>query len=537
MTQTVTVASPRRPSIPCTEPASGRKLGEVLIDSPAAVREAVRRAREVQPTWAALSFRKRRAVLRHIQDHVLKHADELCEMIVRDAGKTPENAMVGEIWPVNEKLRWTLSRGEACLRPERVSSGLFLHKKATIEYRPRGVIGIVAPWNYPLQNVLGPVVPALMAGNACVVKVSEQVAWSSTRIQWIFDEAFDAFGLPRDLVRIVNGYAESGAALVSGGVDLLVFTGSMENGRKVIAESAKTITPVILELGGKDAMIVCDDADLEQAAHAAMAGSFIAAGQNCLAAERTLVMEGIYDRFVARVAELAGTLRQGTPQDEHVDVGALVTEQQLAIVERLVDDAIEKGARAVVGGKRAKRAGHFFEPTVLVDVTPDMAIMQEETFGPVMAICRVEDEEEAIRVANGTQYGLSATVLSKSAARARRIADRIVSGSASINDYGLTYMAQELPFGGERGSGFGRLNGREGIRALCNVRSLLEDRLPLHVPAKLFPVSEHDYAITRGVIRTIYSKGVKAKARALGELASAARSKFSSKPASRPFSD
>ena len=526
MTTVQTSASPRD-AIECFDPATGERLGSVGVTSPEEVRRAIDEARAAQALFARTTFAQRRSLLRQIQRHVLTYADELCEVIVRDAGKTRENAMLGEIWPVSEKIRWTVSQGEKHLRPERVSSGLFAHKKATIEYHPRGVIGVICPWNYPLQNILGPVVPALMAGNACIVKVSEQVAWSAARFERILHEALDQHGLPHALVRIVHGYAETGAAVVSGGVDLVVFTGSMANGKKVIAESAKTITPVILELGGKDAMIVCDDADLEQAAHAALAGSYIAAGQNCLAAERTLVHAGIYDAFVARVAHLAGQLRQGVPHDaERPDVGALVAPPQADIVEHLVKDALSKGARALVGGRRPARKGNWFEPTVLVDCTPDMLVMQEETFGPVMAICKVRSDEEAIEIANGTQYGLSSTVMSKDKRRAKRIADAIVTGSASINDYGLTYMAQDLPFGGVRGSGFGRLNGREGLRACCNVKAVLEDRVALHQPAKLFPVGPHDYDLARGVIKTIYGEGLRGKVAGAKDLAQTLRRKF-----------
>jgi acyl-CoA reductase-like NAD-dependent aldehyde dehydrogenase len=244
---------------------------------------------------------------------------------------------------------------------------------------------------------------------------------------------------------------------------------------------------VILELGGKDALVVCDDAELEAAAHAALNGAFIAAGQNCLAAERILVMDGIYDRFVKRVTELARGLRQDVPTNRpgQVDVGALVTPQQLEIVEHLVSDAIAKGARALVGGKRANKPGNYFEPTVLVDVRPEMAVAQEEAFGPVLSILRVKDDADAVRVANSTAYGLGCTVFSKDAARAKRIADRIQSGSASINDFGFTYMAQDLPFGGVGGSGFGRLNGREGLRACCHAKAVLEDRVALHAPGPL----------------------------------------------------
>ncbi len=504
--------------IECTEPATGRRLGHVVVTSPYQVRQAISASRRAQREWAKTSFRTRRSVLRHMQEHILQHADELCELIVRDAGKTRENAMLGEIWPVSEKLRWTIAHGERALRPERVSSGLFPHKRASIEYRPLGVVGIICPWNYPLQNILGPAIHALFAGNGCVIKVSEHVAWSAARFERILHEALRAHEMPTELVTLVHGYAETGAAVVSGGTDLVIFTGSMRNGQAVIAESAKTVTPVILELGGKDAMVVCDDADLEQAAYAALNGSYIAAGQNCLAAERTLVHDGIYDAFVARVTELAKELTQGPPLEKRVEVGAMVTPQQLDIVDRLVRDAIIKGARPLVGGTRVDAPGNYFAPTVLVDCTPDMAIMHEETFGPVMCIMRVASDDEAIDVANATQYGLSTTVLSKDRTRAKRIADEIVSGSACVNDYGLTYMVQGLPFGGVRGSGFGRLNGPEGLRACTNRKAVLQDRMPLHAPAKVFPVGPRDYDRARGVIRTLYGRGLRGRWAGLRDL-------------------
>ncbi|MBL9026162.1 MAG: aldehyde dehydrogenase family protein [Myxococcales bacterium] len=509
--------------IPCFDPATRTKLGEVPVVSPAELRERVARARAAQQAWRETSFAERRRVLGYILDHLLEHADELAATVVRDAGKTRENAMVGEVWPVCEKIRNTIARGEEHLRAEKMSAGLFLHKKAEVHYQPLGVIGVIAPWNYPLQNILGPTIPALFAGNAVLIKPSEHVAWSSARFQRIFDDALDRAGMPRELVQVVDGYAETGAALVAA-ADKIIFTGSMANGRRIIETSAATLTPVILELGGKDAFIVCDDADIERAAHAAMAGIFIAAGQNCLAAERFIVMDGAYDAFVSRVVELTKELRQGPPLgDKRVDVGAMTTPMQLEIVEKLVADAVAKGARVLAGGHRNHpELGDFFAPTILADVPKDAAILEEETFGPVMVIIRAQGEDDAVRIANSTQYGLSATVMTKSASRARRLVDRIVAGGTSVNDFGFTYMAMDLPFGGVRGSGFGRLNGREGIRACTNPKAVLYDRFPFGAPAKIYPVGTFDYDIARETIRTIYSRGVVNRVGALGRLAKAA---------------
>jgi acyl-CoA reductase-like NAD-dependent aldehyde dehydrogenase len=507
--------------IECYEPATRLPLGTVPVDDPEAVRAIVARAREAQRRWAQAPFTERRRVLGLILDHVLEHADELVDAIARDSGKTRHNAFVGEIWPVAEKLRWTLAHGEKHLAPERASSGLLVHKRARVEFPPLGVIGVIAPWNYPLQNVLGPTIPALMAGNAVVIKVSEWVAWSAARFQRIFDEAFTRAGYPRELVRLVNGYAETGAALIGSGVDKVIFTGSLENGRRVMAEASKTLTPVVLELGGKDPLVVCDDAHLEQAAHAALVGSFINAGQNCLASERCLVMEPIYERFVQRVTELGRGLRQGDPLGGHtIDVGAIVSPLQLELIEELVDDAVKHGARVLTGGRRAPGTrGQFFEPTILADVTPAMRIAQEETFGPVMLLMKVRDDAHALQVANATPFGLGATVLTTDARRARRLTSELVAGQVSVNDFGLTYMAMDLPFGGVKGSGFGRLNGRDGLRACTSPKAVLEDRLPLHLPAKVFPVGDAASEVAREVLRVIYARGLPARARAAVALA------------------
>ena len=502
-------------TLPCVDPATLEKLGEVPIMPPDEVEARVARARVAQAAWGRSPFKERRRLLRAILDHVLEHADELCEVVVRDSGKTRENAMLGEIWPVCEKLRWTVRHGERYLRPERIGAGLLAHKRATIEYHPLGVVGIITPWNYPLQNVLGPAIPALMAGNAAVVKVSEWTSWSAARFQRIFDQACDAVSVSRDLVQIVTGTGETGAALVRSGVDLVVFTGSVPNGRRVMAGCVEHLTPVILELGGKDAFIVCGDAALEQAVHAALNGVFIAAGQNCLAAERVIVVDAIYDRFVARIVEETARLRQGPPLGAaRVDVGAMTMPRQLEIVEALVADAVAKGARVRAGGRRnPAHAGQFFEPTVLTDVTPDMAIMTEETFGPVMVIARVADEAEAVRLANATQFGLSSTVMTRDRRKAERLARQIVAGSTNINDFGLAYMSMGLPFGGVKASGFGRLNGRYGLRACTNVKAVLSDRLPVHAPARLYPVGDGDYDTARAAIRAIYTRGVGARIR------------------------
>jgi acyl-CoA reductase-like NAD-dependent aldehyde dehydrogenase len=280
-----------------------------------------------------------------------------------------------------------------------------------------------------------------------------------------------------------------------------------------------------MELGGKDAFIVCDDADLEQAAHAAMSGCFINAGQNCVASERILVHEAVYDSFSARVTELTSALRQGAGRGEIVDIGSMTTPLQLEVVERLVNRAVEQGARVLCGGARVVTSwgsrGSFFAPTVLADVTPEMDIARDEVFGPVMLLMRVRHDREAVEVANGVAYGLSSSVFSRDGARARAIASELEAGMTAINEFGgVTYMVQGLTFGGVKASGYGRMNGREGLRSMCNIKAVVDDRFPLHLPNRLFPIAPTDYARFSGVIDALYGKGLGRRLRGLARILS-----------------
>jgi acyl-CoA reductase-like NAD-dependent aldehyde dehydrogenase len=378
-------------------------------------------------------------------------------------------------------------------------------------------------------------VPALFAGNAVIAKTSEWTAWSAADFQAIFDEVLTKAGYSPDLVQVITGDGETGRALVNSGVEKIFFTGSPENGRKVMAAAAQTLTPVVLELGGKDPMIICDDADLNQAVGSAMLGVFTACGQMCVAAERLYVFDGIYDRFVDEVVRRAKSLRQGPPSQDaggQFDVGALTMPRQLEIIDRQIQDAVKKGARVLVGGRRnPSLAGQFFEPTVVVDCDHTMDLVKQETFGPVMTIIRVRSEEEAIRLANDSSYGLGSSVFTKNRRRAERIAKGISAGMTVVNDYGIAYMVQAAPFGGTRISGFGRINGREGLRACCHVKTVVTDKLPIHLPMSLYPIRAATFPMLEGAVRLFYgngfserAKGVVQVARSLVEMAKQARS-------------
>jgi acyl-CoA reductase-like NAD-dependent aldehyde dehydrogenase len=505
------VASKPNPrSIPCINAATGETIGEVEALSPAQVEQVVKRARVAQKAWAKSTFKQRRAVLNHILDYVLENADVLCDLIVKDSGKTYENALLGEIMPICNKIKWLNKYAEKHLKSEKVGSGILMHKKARIQYEPLGVVACIIPWNYPLQNIISSLTAPLMAGNAVILKASEQVAFASEKFQVVVDQALEKEGFSKDTVQIINGYGDTGAALISARVDKILFIGSVANGRRIMAAASEHLTPVVMELGGKDPLIVCDDAHLEKAVHSALGGTFINLGQNCVASERIIVMEGIYDAFVKRMVEIASQLRQGKPErGGNVDVGSLTSPIQVDIVEKLVNDAIEKGATVLVGGKRdTSKPGNYFPPTILTDLTDDMDVVTTEVFGPIMLIFKVKGEQEAIAMANGIDLGLQASVITHDRKRGDRIANQLEAGGVCINDFGLCYVNQDLPFGGIKYSGFGVMNGRDGLRAYTYPKAVLADRFPLEIPPVLFPVKPLDYEISKSSLRLLFGRGL-----------------------------
>jgi acyl-CoA reductase-like NAD-dependent aldehyde dehydrogenase len=456
-------------------PATGEVIAHVPDQGADDVKRLAARARAAQPGWEAMGFEGRGRVMLRAQKWLMDNAERVIETIVSETGKSWEDAQNAELSYGAAAFGFWAKNAEKYLSDERVrSSSLFVKgKKLLVRYKPLGLVGVIGPWNYPLTNSFGDTIPALMAGNAVILKPSEVTPLTSM----LLAEGLRECGLPEDVLLIATGRGATGSALVDE-ADMIMFTGSTRTGKLVMKQAADTLTPVSLELGGKDPLIVLSDADLERAANAAVWSAFMNGGQTCISTERVYVEAPVYDEFVAKVTEKARALRQGQPNGYgSVDVGAVTFAPQLDIIEQHVDDAVAKGAKAVVGGHRGQGPGRFFEPTVLVDVDHTMDAMTEETFGPTMPIMKVADAEEAIRLANDSPYGLAASVFTKDVARGEAVARRLQSGAVNVNDALLNYTALELPMGGWKASGLGSRHGAGGIRKYCAQQAILVSRL------------------------------------------------------------
>src|SRR5262245_19315627 len=404
-------------------PADHARLGKVPVSSALDVRAAVMRARQAYRAWSTLSIQERARVLLAARDGFISEREELIELLCAETGKPRLEAIV-EITYVCDVLTFYAKQGRRFLADQRIKPHLLRNKKVTVHYRPRGVIGMITPWNFPLILTIGESIPALMAGNTVIIKPSEWTPLIAMRGAGLLHSTFNSCGLPADILQIVNGHGETGAALVDE-ADMIAFTGSVRTGRMVAERAARRLIPVSLELGGKDPMIVLRDADLEQAANAAVWGAFTNSGQVCISVERVYVEESIADDFIRRVVEKTRALRQGSDvsgAEARVDVGAMTYPKQVEIVEDHISDAKTRGAQILTGGRRNPNLpGRYFEPTVLSNVDHSMKIMTEETFGPVLPIMRVRGEDEALRLANDSRYGLNASVFTRDKARGEKI--------------------------------------------------------------------------------------------------------------------
>src|SRR6266566_7378658 len=432
-TRTLPAQGAKTSEIISYDPATGDEIGSASLTSPEEVQQAVRRARASQPAWAKLSFQERGRVILRARKLMLAERDEIARLVSRETGKPIAEAVSMEIVPTLDAMHYFARAPKSLLAPQKsdiVQYGL-MGRSSRIVFRPLGVIGIISPWNFPLATPADEVVMALMAGNAVVLKPSELTPLSGLKLGDIFKRA----GLPPGALEIITGDGSTGASLIDARVDKIMFTGSVATGKRVAEAAAKYLTPVVLELGGKDPMIVLDDANIENAARGAIWGAFANSGQCCAAVERCYVHESIAAQFIKAVVEETKRLRQGDPTTRNSDIGAMTSERQLRIVERHVYEATARGAVALTGGERVPNApGPFFEPTVLTNVDHNMDVMREETFGPVLPIMTFKTDDEAVRLANDSIYGLTASVWTSNLSRGKRIAERVDAGTVMVND-------------------------------------------------------------------------------------------------------
>ncbi|PIA40992.1 hypothetical protein AQUCO_02300045v1 [Aquilegia coerulea] len=449
--------------VQCYEPATMKYLGFFPALTTDEVKEHVAHARKAQKVWAKSSFKQRRQFLRILLKYIVEHQELICEMSSRDTGKTMVDASLGEIMTTCEKITWLLAEGERWLKPEyRCSGRSMLHKKSKVEFHPLGVIGAIVSWNYPFHNIFNPMLAAVFSGNGIVIKI--------------------------------------------------------------MRTAAETLIPVTLELGGKDAFIVCDDVDVPHVAQIAVRAALQSSGQNCAGAERFYVHRDVYSSFVAQVVKIVKSVCVGPPHAGRYDMGAICMQGHAERLQNLVNDALDKGAEIVgrgsFGNLGEDAVDQFFPPTVIVNADHSMKLMQEEAFGPIMPIMKFSSDEEAIMLANDSNYGLGCAVFSGSQHRAREIASKIDCGVAAINDFASNYMCQSLPFGGVKHSGFGRFAGIEGLRACCLVKSVVEDRWWPYIKTKIpkpiqYPVAENCFEFQESLVETLYGLNIWDRLRAL----------------------
>jgi acyl-CoA reductase-like NAD-dependent aldehyde dehydrogenase len=468
-------SSDSRRHLQLRSPVTLEPTGELICANSEDVAEAIGKARAAQPAWAATSPRDRAVIVERALKIVLERQDEIIDTVVTETGKARTDAMSMEVFSVADQLCYYAKNAEKFLKPHKrkVHGILGLMKQLRILYKPLGVVGLITPWNGPFVLLMNQATQAILAGNTVVAKGSEVTPFSAKLAEDIYRQA----GLPEGVLQVLMGDGETGAAIVAGGVDKVSFTGSVATGKKVAIACAGQLIPCTLELGGNDAMIVCADADLDRAADGAWVGSCMNTGHYCCGTERIYVVKEVYDEFLQKVLEKGKALRQGQQHGWDEDIGAIFWDRQMAIIEAHVEDARAKGANIVMGGRRnPDLPGLYYEPTVITEVDNSMDIMLLETFGPVLCIQKVESEEEALGLANDSEFGLNGNVWTQDKDKGYRLAAAIDTGSCSVNDMAVSYGIPAAPFGGKKNSGLGQVNGKKGLRGYCHEMPIVIDR-------------------------------------------------------------
>ena len=455
-----------------TSPATLEPIGELVCQTKTEVEAAVAKARKTQPAWGALSIQERVNHLLNLRTAILDAQDEVVATVIRETGKPLQDALTFEVFAVCDFISYWCKQAPKTLKDEKLRPGglVGLMKKVLLTYKPLGVVGVIAPWNGPFVLTANPCIQAMLAGNTVVAKGSEVTPQSSK----LFETLCQRAGIPDGVCQVLLGDGQTGADLVNAGVNKVSFTGSVTTGKKVAAACSQQLIPFTLELGGKDAMIVCADANLDHAAHGAVWGGCVNTGHFCCGVERIYVEAPVYDEFVKKVTELAKAIRQGQKHGANEDLGSVFWDRQLTIMENHVEDAKKRGAKILTGGRRnPNEKGLYYEATVMVDVQEDWDVMRQETFGPILPIVKVRDIEEAIAKANDSPYGLHGSVWTSDKNKGIAIAKRIETGSMAINDIHMMYGVACAPFGGVKESGIGSVNGQYALRGYSHAMPIV----------------------------------------------------------------
>ncbi|MEW5986620.1 MAG: aldehyde dehydrogenase family protein, partial [Chloroflexota bacterium] len=515
-----------RPTLPFVNPATGEQFGEVAMNTPAEVRQAVAEMRQAAVVWRQKPIQERVRIIRQLQKVLIDATDEVTAVLNRDCGKTRQDALVEFFITINLMDRYCRS-AESWLRPRRVPSGIYYFKRCYVEQRPYGVVGIIGPWNYPVVLTGTPVIAALLAGNTVVLKPSEVTAATNVLIEQLLNRVPEL----QPYVRVVHGDGSVGAALVEAAPDLIFLTGSTPTGKKVMKAAADNLTPVICELGGKDPLIVLEDANVEEAARWGVWGACFNAGQTCMAVERVYVVEKVYDAFVEAAVREAQAFQMGCTADKEspYSMGPLTFERQVHIVDDHLQDALAKGAKVLLGGRRDQM---FMQPTVLVDVDHSMKVMREESFGPFLPIMKVKDEAEAIRLANDCAFGLSAYVWSEDLTRAQRVASQINAGTLVVNDALSHFAVTQLPFGGVKHTGNGRVHGQQDLLQFTQSHSYAVGRTPSPLDIATHLRKPGHYWLGAGIMRVLFGVTPEQRLQGVQELANGVKERLPETPPS-----
>jgi acyl-CoA reductase-like NAD-dependent aldehyde dehydrogenase len=484
-------------------PATGQVIARFPVAGPAAATAAVSRAREASRWWADLGWRGRRGRLLDWKSHLTRHLDELAVLVHEETGKPADDAKLEIVLAVLH-IDWAARHARRVLGPHRVFSGVAaLNLAATVEYQPLGVIGVIGPWNYPVLTPMGSIAYALAAGNAVVFKPSE---FTPAVGEWLVRSFAQTAGrgATQPVLQVITGDGRTGAALTTSGVDKVAFTGSAATARKVMAAAAASLTPVIAECGGKDALIVDADADLNAAADAAAWGGLSNAGQTCIGIERVYVADPVYETFLAKLTERVAALRPGS--EDGASYGPMTMPSQIEVIRRHLTDAVARGGRAVPGPAEDAIDGRYVRPVILTDVPEDADAVREETFGPTITVRRVASLEEGIRLANASSYGLGASIFAGSRRRAVTAARSLRTGAAAINSVVSFMLVPALPFGGVGESGFGRIHGADGLREFTRSKSIASQWMKPPADLMSFGRTDRDLARTLGLVRFLHGR-------------------------------